>query len=167
MYIRVLYQSTQSKPHYQISTLIMAFFDAEVKLKQCLKELNEAQALLDEIIEDEMSIMDDNYVVNTDYIKAIAIDVYRLKKQSYALIDELIEEQDNYINSDDDEDDKFDMEVHVAERKTKADIMGVASAIKANKASKNHKLKPRSIKRDSTKTKTVKDMTKKRLHGRM
>jgi len=144
----------------------MAFFDAEVKLTQCLKELNGAQALLDEIIEDEMSIIDSNYVVNTDYIKAVAIDVYRLKKQSHALIYELIEEQDNYICSDDEED-EFDMEVRVPERRTRADIMGVGSAIKACKASKDHKLKPRSIKRDSTKTKATKIMTKERLYGRM
>jgi gamma-glutamylcyclotransferase (GGCT)/AIG2-like uncharacterized protein YtfP len=144
----------------------MAFFDAEVKLTECLKELNEEQALLDKIIEDEISSIDNNYVVNTDYIKAVAINVYRLKKQSHALIDELIEEQDNYINSDDEED-VYDTEVRVPERWTRADIMSVKSAVKANKSSKNHKLKPRSFKRDSTKTKDVKNMTKERLYGRM
>lgn len=46
------------------------------------------------------------------------------------------------------------------ERKTRRDVMTINHAMKAHKSSKNHKLKPRSIKRDRTKTPVYKAHTK-------
>jgi len=60
-----------------------------------------------------------------------------------------------------------DFEVSVKERKTRRDIMTVGQAIKSHKSSKNHKLKPRSVKRDRTKSPEHKAHTKcvKMSHG--
>jgi len=60
------------------------------------------------------------------------------------------------------EDCEDDYYVTVKPRKTIKNIMTPAQAIRCNKASKLHKLKPRSVKRDKTKTVTSKAFSKKR-----
>lgn len=55
----------------------------------------------------------------------------------------------------------------VEKRRTKiSDVMTVHMAIKSSKSSKNHKMKPRSVKRDQTKTRDAKDKTRDRLAQR-
>jgi hypothetical protein len=53
-----------------------------------------------------------------------------------------------------------DFEVVPKQRKTRKDILTVGDAIKAHKSSKNHKLKPRSVKRDRTKSPETKSHSK-------
>lgn len=65
------------------------------------------------------------------------------------------------------EDSYIDVEVVVREHKTRANIMTAYQAAFCHKSSKNHKLKPRSRKRDMTKTVEAKDKAKaiKRSHS--
>lgn len=63
----------------------------------------------------------------------------------------------------------LDIEVSVPKHKTRADIMTVGMAVKYNKSSKNHKLKPRSNKRDNSKTQEAKERAQSRhkaLHSK-
>lgn len=53
-----------------------------------------------------------------------------------------------------------DIRVQAKERKTRAHIMTPTQAFHTGKVHKTHKLKPRDIKRDRTKTKEAKDHTK-------
>lgn len=57
---------------------------------------------------------------------------------------------DNYI----------DIEVRAPEHKRRSDVLTPVQAFKAKKSSKNHKMKPRTEKRDSTKTREMKNKTK-------
>lgn len=59
-----------------------------------------------------------------------------------------------------------DNTVFPRERKTRKDIMTVYMAIVAKKSSKDHKLKPRSIKRDRTKLAEAKRSTVERKNER-
>jgi len=52
--------------------------------------------------------------------------------------------------------DHLDTEIPLKKRPTRADVLTVPEAIKAQKSSKTHKLPPRSVKRDRTKTKEAK-----------
>lgn len=64
----------------------------------------------------------------------------------------------------------LDIEVSVPQHKSRADVMTVGMAVKHNKSSKNHKLKPRSNKRDHSKTQDAKEYTRSRhksLHLKM
>lgn len=54
----------------------------------------------------------------------------------------------------------FDVEVKAPKHKKISDVRSVSEAIKSGKSSKDCKIKPRSIKRDKTKTKEAKDFTK-------
>lgn len=56
----------------------------------------------------------------------------------------------------------MDNDFQVPEHKTKADILTVPMAVKAGKSSKFHKMKPRSPKRDRTKTAEKKTWCKNR-----
>lgn len=47
----------------------------------------------------------------------------------------------------------------IKERKTIANVLTVEMAIKTGKSSKNHKIAPRSVKRDRTKTKKSRDIS--------
>lgn len=51
-----------------------------------------------------------------------------------------------------DGDELYEIDVVVKERKTLKNVMGVLEAVKAKKVNKDHKLKPRTVKRDRTKT---------------
>lgn len=53
-----------------------------------------------------------------------------------------------------------DIRVQAEERKTRAHIMTPVQAFHTGKVHKTHKLKPRDVKRDRTKTKEAKDHTK-------
>jgi inhibitor of KinA sporulation pathway (predicted exonuclease) len=54
----------------------------------------------------------------------------------------------------------FDIEVQPKQHKSKKDILTVYQALKSQKSSKNHKLKPRTVKRDRTKTPEKKALSK-------
>lgn len=54
--------------------------------------------------------------------------------------------------ADCDGDELHDIDFVVKERKTRRDVMGALEAVKAHKATKDHKLKRREVKRDRTKT---------------
>ena len=56
--------------------------------------------------------------------------------------------------------DDYDCVCDIRNRKTRADILTPADAMKSRKSSKSHKLKPRSVKRDRTKTTESKTATK-------
>lgn len=56
--------------------------------------------------------------------------------------------------------DEDDLQIPVRERKTRAHVLTPAQAVYKNKSSKNHKLPPRSEKRDRTKTKEAKAKTR-------
>jgi hypothetical protein len=53
-----------------------------------------------------------------------------------------------------------DLEVDVPKHKHISDVLPVIQALKSNKSSKNCKIKPRSIKRDKTKTREAKSFSK-------
>lgn len=55
----------------------------------------------------------------------------------------------------------------IKKHKTIADVLTVQMAIKAGKSSKNHKIAPRSVKRDRTKTKESKKAALERRNSRM
>ena len=57
-------------------------------------------------------------------------------------------------------------EALVPRHKTIADIMPLAQAVVARKASKLHKMKPRSVKRDRTKTRESRELSKQRTEAR-
>lgn len=57
----------------------------------------------------------------------------------------------------------MDVTCSVRDRKTRKDILTVGDAIRAHKSSKNHKLAPRSIKRDRTKSTEDKQFARERL----
>lgn len=63
-------------------------------------------------------------------------------------------EMDGNVEDEDmaDGDDLHEIVVVVKERKTRRDVMGTMEAVKSHKATKNHKLKQRTVKRDRTKT---------------
>jgi hypothetical protein len=61
--------------------------------------------------------------------------------------------------------DFFDFDVKVPENKGKKDIMTPMMAIKSSKSTKDHKLKPRSNKRDRTKTDEAKTRAKNRRYS--
>lgn len=56
----------------------------------------------------------------------------------------------------------IDIVISAPVRKTRKDILTVGMAIDSNKSSKDHKLKPRSVKRDRTKQADAKHKTKAR-----
>lgn len=56
--------------------------------------------------------------------------------------------------------DYLDIDVRTPEHKRRSDVLTVYEACKSNKSSKNHKMKPRTNKLDSTKTREVKNRTK-------
>jgi hypothetical protein len=74
------------------------------------------------------------------------------------------EEED--ADEDEAEDAYVDVEVFMRDRKTRRNVLGVRDAVKSNKATKNHKLKPRSNKRDRTKTEDAKERTKSDIRSR-
>lgn len=57
----------------------------------------------------------------------------------------------------------LDIEVHVKERKTIRDVFTVAMAIDSGKSSKDHKLKPRSTRRDRTRSEEAKRASLKKM----
>ena len=66
--------------------------------------------------------------------------------------DDECEDYYDYCMADEDSAYEYEDNVEPRQRRTKADRLTVEEASKASKSSKNHKLKPRSIKRDKTKT---------------
>jgi hypothetical protein len=52
-------------------------------------------------------------------------------------------------------------------RKTRRDVLTAAEAVKAGKSSKSHKLAPRSVKRDGTKSREAKQMSRDRRAQRI
>jgi hypothetical protein len=62
--------------------------------------------------------------------------------------------------------DFLDINVFAKDRKTIANVMTVGHAIKSSKASKNHKIKPRSSKNDRTKTNKAKTFSRNRNFDR-
>lgn len=60
----------------------------------------------------------------------------------------------------------IDVDVNIKVRPKLSDVMTVGMALKSSKSSKMHKLKPRSVKRDKTKTKEAKLEAKMRAERR-
>jgi hypothetical protein len=77
---------------------------------------------------------------------------------------EAVADTEDMDDDDGDEDETVDayvdVEVFVRERKTRKNVLGVRDAVKANKVNKNHKMKPRTVKRDRTKTEEAKERTR-------
>lgn len=92
------------------------------------------------------------------------VERYALEQDKYNEIMIAIQDMENvHLDMEDDADEYLEEEdipeVVVKKRKTKRDVLPPAEAIKACKASKLHKLKPRCEKRDNTKTKDAKQRT--------
>jgi hypothetical protein len=74
--------------------------------------------------------------------------------------EEIESDSDDGDDYEDEDEDMYDIDVKVPVRKTRANVLSVQEASKCCKSSKNHKLKPRTPKRDKSKTKEAKQFTK-------
>lgn len=83
-----------------------------------------------------------------------------IPNKDFSIVD-LIARFDDDVSDCEDED-----YVQLRPRKTRAHIMSPYEASRAKKASKLHKLKPRTVKRDSTKTYDAKVASKERASSR-
>lgn len=122
--------------------------DAQSRYNQLLKELQYAEL--------NIAIIDTNIRVSQDKINELSV-----TKE-----DMLKEEHD--VDYDYDYDYDYDCmsaiedyECKPRERKVRSDVLSVAASITAQKSSKNHKLKPRSVKKDRSKSPEAKAQSKK------
>lgn len=122
-----------------------------------------------------LALLDNNPTVSDVEYERIVSEVNALKLAMTSVFEELALAQDRYnelviedtnvreepILEDDESDedeqkdelyDLYDIDMSPPDRKTRKDIMSLVEAVKAHKVQKTHKIKPRSIKRDRTKT---------------
>lgn len=149
-------------------------YNAKQELENAVKakqELENALRLADEKImmaEYELANAMLNFNVNVEKMNVVQ-DEYNniaIKLEDYMNKDFEVsqedESDDDQISSDEaDLEEEYDLVTVVPKmRLTRKDVLTPDEAVKANKASKMHKLKPRSVKRDLTKTKEKKTTSK-------
>lgn len=125
--------------------------DEWMKLEELEEQYSMAHAEYNKLLSDlhyakmNMTIIDNEICKTQDAINELTIECEDLSTSTegdYEVHD---------LENTDDEWEDDDIDVSIKERKTRRDILSVGQAVKSKKSSKNHKLKPRSVKRDRTK----------------
>lgn len=123
--------------------------NAQTRYNELLKELHYTEI--------DIAIININITNTQDSINELSL----VKDDMLnAIVDELESEMGQFDDICEDNYDYDDYECQPKERKVRSDVLTVCQAVASSKSSKNHKLKPRSNKKDRSKSPEAKTQSK-------